>query len=731
VAIGIDLGTTYSAVAIVDPGSQQPRIIPNSAGDSITPSVIQYINGSFVFGREALSAFISAAPGCAAAFKRQMGSPEKIYQLGSESYSPQELSALLLRHLKEEAEANLGETITEAVITVPAYFYTPEREATKQAAEAAGLKVKKIIDEPNAAALAYGLGSWRENANILVYDLGGGTFDITLIRMAGDGKLLTVATRGDHLLGGRDWDTRLEELLCHKIEHESGIKVANHPTWLAAVRGITEGVKLRLTAMPNAPTTVTLPQHGKVALTVSRREFEEVTSDLLERTGSLCRQLLREVGITREHIADTLLVGGSTRMPGVSLYLTELLGKKPIAHINPDEAVALGAAIQATKQPEGFHQLTVLVNNDGRKSTDLRGVGLASLADTSAPVQTARRLQGIGSISLRETTAHALGIVAVSPEGTHYHNEIIIPANHPRPVRSARGFTFRTSPRSPNIMEIYLLQGDQENPLDCHFMPEKYIVSGIRHLGAQQGKTFMRVQYSYDANGIIQVAARQEQDATDLPIRREALDQDLSRFGRPIYHEEETTFRELAMVLALDVSGSMQGKPLAAAQEAMCDFVSNLDFTHTQLGVVAVSDRAEVVLPLSRDPDLCYTAIRSIKCGLTGRSNRGNPFATILEMLQGEAGRRCAIVLADGVWRYQDKAIADAKLCHEVDIETAAIGFGSADKNFLAAISSSDANALLVAQEELSQAFGTIAQSLIKNREAESRVGQDSQVEPW
>jgi molecular chaperone DnaK len=550
VSVGIDLGTTFSAVAIVDPQTKMPKIIPNSEGNKITPSVIQFINGKPVFGSEAESAFAASEPGCAATFKRGMGKTEVYCTIDGTSYTAEDLSALLLCHLKEDAEAELGDIIADAVITVPAYFYSPEREATLRAATAAGLKVKKIIDEPNAAAMAYGLNNWRENANILVYDLGGGTFDVTLTRMGRDGELITITTRGDHFLGGRDWDGRIELILIEKIADETGIDIEDNISIKQMLRGMTEGVKKQLSAMDAAKVTATIPDFGVTSVVITRNEFEEKTTDLIDRTGALCQAVLEEAGVTLRDVTDVLLVGGSTRMPQVSQYILSLFGKKPITHVNPDEAVALGAAIQATKGNDTYTSLSVQVMSDGKKVTNRGNTGLT----TKAAVHPSKRLSSVGLLTLRETTAHAMGIIAINDEGNHYYNEIIIPANHPRPVRSAKRFRFYTSAGSKNELEIYVLQGDGVNPLDC-LIPYKYVVTGIQHVNkGEKIGTVIRVQYSYDENGIIHIQARQGNAEVDLPIRRDDVPSDISKFGRPVASDSVGSNSSLG--LQLGKSGS-------------------------------------------------------------------------------------------------------------------------------------------------------------------------------
>ncbi|GHU52964.1 hypothetical protein AGMMS49975_09920 [Clostridia bacterium] len=532
-SVGIDLGTTFSAVAIVDEATRMPRIVNNGEGAKITPSVIQFIDGVPRFGTEAESAFNAGELGCVATFKRGMGSGKPYCYIDGKAYTSEELSAMLLRHLKEEAEAELGGKIKDAVITVPAYFYSLEREATLRAAESAGLSVKKIIDEPNAAAMAYSLSHWRENANILVYDLGGGTFDVTLVKMGHDGELFTVTTRGNHELGGRDWDGRLESILHAKFQEELNEETRADISTISYVKGLAKGVKKSLSARESVKVDATLPNFGRCSVTITREDFEKCTADLIERTGDLCRAVLGESKLDASNITDILLVGGSTRMPQVSRFIANIFGKKPIAHVNPDEAVALGAAIQATKTATAYFDLSVKVE-DGKKVTDRKDLSDNFLSS----VKSEKKLSDVGLLSIKETVAHAMGIIAVNDDTNMYYNEIIIPANHPRPVRSAKKFKFYTSKHSSNEIEIYVLQGSSENPVDCK-IPYKYVVTGIRHVknGDTRG-TLVRIQYSYDDNGIIHIQARQEDDKTDLTIRKDAVPTDISKYGKSV--EKET-----------------------------------------------------------------------------------------------------------------------------------------------------------------------------------------------
>ena len=537
ICVGIDLGTTFSAVAYVDPKTNLPQIITNREGNKLTPSVIQFIDGETVFGSEAQDAFTAGEDNCIGTFKRDMGETTPYCYIDGSPLTSEDLSAMLLKRLKEDAEAKLNDTINEAVITVPAYFLSKPREATIRAAAKAGIKVKRLIDEPNAAAMAYGLNHWRENANILVYDLGGGTFDVTLVHMGKNCVVSAIATRGNHKLGGRDWDAEIEDILISKFTEETDLDIRNNIESIAIIKGLSEGVKKQLSApnMQSVKVSASFPEYGNSSVTVTKAEFEEKTSYLLERTGALCSAVLKEVGLSQTDISDVLLVGGSTRMPQVREYLKKMFKKEPLSHVNPDEAVALGAAIQASKENEGYSALAVQII-DGKKQTDRSHSGLS----TKATVKPEKKLGALSLLTLRETTAHAMGVIAINDEN-RYYNEIIIPANHPRPVKAAKKFRFYTSPNTDNELAIYVLQGENENPLDNQ-ITNKYVVTGIKHVvGGERRGTVIRIQYSYDVNGIIHIQARQDASNKDLPIRREDVPADISKFGRPVTVEDKNT----------------------------------------------------------------------------------------------------------------------------------------------------------------------------------------------
>lgn len=342
IKVGIDLGTTFSAVAMMDEKKGQPVIIPNALGERITPSVIQFTeDDEIIVGAEAKEAFEAGESGCASVFKRSMGNPDTYCSFNGIKYTAEDLSAILLRYLKEEAEAVTHQTIDEAVVTVPAYFYHKERQATMKAAKKAGLKVRQIINEPTAAAMNYGVNHWRENARVLVYDLGGGTFDVTLVQMKKNNQMESLQTIGDHTLGGKDWDARICALIESKIESETGYYMSEYPEIHQTVTQNAENIKKQLTSRNVANVRLNLPGYGWYSTTMLLEEFEQSTTDLIERTGTLCESLLRGLGIGWRDVTDILLVGGSTRMRQVSAYLKRISGHTPLAQVNPDEAVAL------------------------------------------------------------------------------------------------------------------------------------------------------------------------------------------------------------------------------------------------------------------------------------------------------------------------------------------------------------------------------------------------------
>jgi molecular chaperone DnaK len=395
--VGIDLGTTFSAVATIGPDGRA-FVIPNDDGDLLTPSVVDLAQDPPLVGREAKRRQELGDPGIYAFFKRDMGDRNALFMEGNRRYTPVDLSALVLASLKRAAERFLQEPVRDAVITVPAYFNNMQREATIAAGRRAGLNVLRIISEPTAAALAYGMRPAPETATILVYDLGGGTFDISLVEI-GPEELRVIATAGDHYLGGKDWDDRILQHLSAQFEREFGVELIGDDFNALLVKA--EQVKIALST--RQAVRVTVSGQGRTGTyEITRAAFEALTRDLLARTEQLVEQVLDDAGKTWAEMAGVVLVGGSTRMPMVRDYVTRLSGRAPVAGVDPDQAVALGAAIQAAMDHEERQPDAPTLLLAGRKATtDVISNSLGMIVESAARARSARRQAGRGAFARR------------------------------------------------------------------------------------------------------------------------------------------------------------------------------------------------------------------------------------------------------------------------------------------------------------------------------------------
>ena len=345
--IGIDLGTTNSCVAVIEGG--EAVVIPNAEGARTTPSVVAFKkDGERIVGRVARQQAVSAPDRTIASIKRDMGTDRKV-SIDGKDYTPQEVSAMILAKLKADAEAYLGDTVTEAVITVPAYFTDAQRQATKDAGKIAGMEVKRIINEPTAAALAYGIDKETEQ-KVMVYDLGGGTFDVSIIEM-GDGVQEVLATAGNNRLGGDDFDQKIVDWMIASFKAETGVDLSADKMAVQRLREAAEKAKIELSGstssninLPFITADATGPKH--LDLTLTRAKFNELTASLVEATMAPVRQALSDSGLSASQVDKVLLVGGSTRIPAVQEAIQKFMGKEPFKGINPDECVAIGAAIQ-------------------------------------------------------------------------------------------------------------------------------------------------------------------------------------------------------------------------------------------------------------------------------------------------------------------------------------------------------------------------------------------------
>jgi molecular chaperone DnaK len=664
--LGIDLGTTYSVIATVD-ASGQPIIIPNHLGENLTPSVVDLDTGEVGLAAKERSAS-DHADSVIAFFKRDMGNRQALYLHGGKTYTPTDLSALVLTYLKKCAEDHLGHTCTDAVITVPAYFNNSQREATIAAGKQAGLNVLRIINEPTAAALAFGMRPGIGRGFALVYDLGGGTFDVSLVDV-GPGALRVIGTAGDHFLGGKDFDDRLLNHLTQLFEDEHALEL--EPDELDALLVAAEQAKITLSQRSTARVTVQAAGRSST-YEITRATFEGLCTDLLERTGQLATQLMEGAGGSWGDLDGVILVGGSTRMPMVRQFVEAKRGQNVASGVHPDEAVALGAALQATlDEPQG--QLL------------------------------------LGGFETQDVIGNSLGMIAENADRTAYINSIIIPRNQPIPARHTRPYQLRvSSQRSRNKLEVFMTQGESSDPQDVSYLGQ-YVFSGIPSVAGRVA--VIDISYAYNKNGVVEVTAVERSTQTPLPLRIEPLPADVpARFTQP--PEDIQIAEHVTVYMALDVSGSMAGRPLEEAKQAALSFMAEVDLSQCSIGVMEWSDRVQTLAAASQNAKQVARALNGLRVGRTGSGTSGNPFAAIYKALVQAEGVRYGLVLTDGALYNQQAAIESANQCKRAGIEIIAIGFGRARRDFLQRVSSSDAHSFFVDMNQLTTTFSTIAQEI-------------------
>ena len=458
--IGIDLGTTNSCVAVMEGG--KPVVIANTEGARTTPSVVAFTKtGERLVGEPAKRQAVTNADHTISSIKRHMGTDYRV-NIDGKNYSPQEISAMILQKLKADAESYLGESVTEAVITVPAYFNDAQRQATKDAGKIAGLDVKRIINEPTAAALAYGLDNEKEQ-KIMVYDLGGGTFDVSVIEI-GDGVIEVLATSGDNHLGGDDFDEKITRYMLDEFKRTEGVDLSGDKMAMQRLREAAEKAKKELSSaattninLPFITATAEGPKHFDMNLT--RAKFDELTHDLVERTVIPVQNALRDAGITAAELGKVLLVGGSTRIPAVQDKVRQLTGHEPSKNLNPDECVAIGASIQGGK-----------------------------LAGDS----------GAGDILLLDVTPLTLSIETMGGIATH-----LIERNTTIPTRKSQ--IFSTAADNQTAVDINVVQGERQFARDNKSLGQ-FRLDGIAP--ARRGVPQIEVTFDIDPNGIVNVSAK-------------------------------------------------------------------------------------------------------------------------------------------------------------------------------------------------------------------------------
>ena len=664
--VGIDLGTTYSAVARYDKASSKPVMISNSFGKDITPSVICFLDdGDILVGEDAKDMQSNGTGVNAAAFKRNMGDGSTVVSFNGKDYTAEDLSAMLLKHLIEDAEKTTGEKVDEAVITVPAYFEDAQRTATKRAGESCGIKVPKIINEPTAAAISYG---YKHSADktLLVYDLGGGTFDVTIVRIT-KGNIEVIGTHGNHILGGKDWDAAIVKFVCDKFANEFDVDPRDDLPTKNELIVAAEGHKKTLSIAES----VTIPVNYEGCsekYTLTREEFESMTEHLMNATKDVMEELMDSLGMEWTDIDEILLVGGSTRMPGVAKFLKDFTGREVVTHGDTDLAVAKGAAITAELY-----------------SSNATGMRAA--------------------MQISDVTAHSLGALSVSQDGKKYVNEIMIKKNSKVPSTCRKQFSIKPGNMTDKI-EVYTLQGESRVPLDCNVLA-KVVISGFYNDGKG---LIVDIEYNYDENGIVNIKAFQGDE--QLEVKSEPVPDDIRWMGGDPHDKPSEDVIAKNIAICVDLSRSMDGEPIEAAKDSIRRFVRTLSDEKTKFALIGFGDKVKVVAELTNDSDVIMNSIEDLKVKMLGRGTDASPLDTARSVIASTPGVGIIVVLTDGIWGKRDNAVDQALSCRNAGIAIIAIGLGEADTSFLRQIATVDDGALFTTIDKLGETFGTIATAI-------------------
>ena len=588
--IGIDLGTTNSCVAVMEGG--QPTVIANTEGARTTPSVVAFTKtGERLVGDAAKRQAVTNADKTISSIKRDMGT-DRGRTIDGKKYSPQQISAMILQKLKADAEGYLGEKVTEAVITVPAYFNDAQRQATKDAGKIAGLDVKRIINEPTAAALAYGLDNEKEQT-IMVYDLGGGTFDVSIIEI-GEGVIEFLATAGDNRLGGDDFDQKITDWVISEFKAKEGIDLGADKMALQRIKEAAEKAKKELSSatstdinLPYITVGADGPKHCEMTLT--RAKFNELTSELVERTAGPVQRALADAGLKASELSKVLLVGGSTRIPAVQDKVKQLTGQEPSKNLNPDECVALGASIQGGK--------------------------LAGDA-------------GAGEILLLDVTPLSLAIETMGGVATK-----LIERNTTIPVKKSQ--VFSTAADNQTAVDINVVQGERQFAKDNKSLGQ-FRLDGIPP--ARRGVPQIEVTFDIDANGIVNVSAKdlgtgKEQHIT-ITAGSNMSDEDIDKAVREAQEYEAQDKKRKESIDARNDADSMVVQTEKALAE-VGDKISDSEKSDLQTEI----DNVKAILERTKDKELTEDEVSELKAAQEKMMEKANGvFSKMYESMQGAAG---------------------------------------------------------------------------------------------
>ena len=635
-AVGIDLGTTFSAIAHVNKHGV-PEILHNGEGDRITPTVILFEDQEVVVGNYAKQSAVVYPERVAEFVKRRMGERGWRFSYNGKDYTPEQISSVVLSKLKHDAELRLGHRIDQAVITVPAHFGEAQRQATIEAGRLAGLEVLKLLNEPTAAAFAYGLQHKEGQQRVLVFDLGGGTFDVTLVELD-ERDVRVLATDGADELGGKDWDDALIRYVAGRFEERHGIDPLEDLGAYHDLRQKCVSAKLSLTRRPKV--RIFFDYEGRVLREeVDRGLFERLTAGLVRRCESLALDVLDDAGVAPEEVDKVLLAGGATRMPMISDLVERLFKKPPVTDINPDECVALGAALEAA---------ILSAEAEGNRSE----IGLRT----------------------HDVTSHSLGMV-VYRNGT-LHNSRIITRNARIPAEKSKD-NYVTTHDGQTTVDLWLVQGEAEDPLQCNVLGH-FEFYGIQPRPA--GETQLSITFRYNASGIVEVEAMDLRTGQTLPHRvsqaRSTLE-DLANERAPIQ-----------MALLVDCSGSMYGETIRNAREAGRSFIDRSLKPGRQLAIVGFP--GGVLTPLTTDREALYDSLD--KLTPIGSTPMADGMRAAQNLLGVKAGiQRVYILLTDGHPDQPDAAIAEAHRIRSAGGRLIAVGLGDqVQPDYLRQLASSD-----------------------------------------